>query len=76
MSAERMRVKGFTYEATDPGVDMGSYDVSRHGRDLGNVSRLDSSEAGPAGWTCSAGFFRTRHAAALAMLAEISAGTH
>jgi len=72
MTAAKVRFRGFTYEATDPGVDMGSYEVSRHGRDLGNVSRLDSSEAGPAGWTCSAGFYPTRHAAAQALQAQAS----
>lgn len=73
MAHEVARVKGFTYEATDPYVNMGSYVVSRHRRELGTVSRLDASDEGPAGWDCSAGFFRTRHAAAMAMLAAANA---
>lgn len=64
---ERQTVKGFTYWSTCPGINMGSYEVARGWRVLGTVSRLDSSENGPAGWDCEAGFFRTRHEAAKAL---------
>lgn len=75
MAHERSTVKGFTYEATDPYVNMGSYVVSRHRRELGTVSRLDAFDGEKAGWDCEAGFFPTRHAAAQALLAATYTNT-
>ena len=69
MAHEISKVKGFTYEATDPYVNMVPTKSAATDACWATSAAWTPMTKVAQPWSCSAGFFRTRHAAAQAMLA-------